>query len=57
MDRGVWWAAAHRVAQSDMTEATQHSTLAGAKRTVLRGRGIIQLTIQRAVTVSSHIQI
>ena len=22
MDRGVWWATVHRVAESDMTEAT-----------------------------------
>ena len=26
MDRGSWWATIHRVAESDTTEATQHST-------------------------------
>ena len=26
MDRGVWQATVHRVAESDMTEATKHST-------------------------------
>ena len=24
MDRGVWWATVHSIAQSDMTEATDH---------------------------------
>ena len=25
MDRGAWWAIAHRVTESDMTEATEHT--------------------------------
>ena len=25
MDRGAWWATVHRVAQSDTTEAIQHT--------------------------------
>jgi len=24
IDRGAWWAAVHRVTESDMTEATEH---------------------------------
>ena len=27
MDRGTWWAAVHRVAESDMTEVTEHTYL------------------------------
>ena len=34
MDRGAWWATAHRVAESEMTEATQH---ASNSQSVLRG--------------------
>ena len=26
MDSGAWWATVHRVAESDMTEATEHTT-------------------------------
>ena len=43
MDRGVWRAAVHGVAQSDRTEGTEHSTLAGTKRTALGGGALFNL--------------
>ena len=27
MDRGAWWAIVHRIAESDMTEATKHTNI------------------------------
>ena len=27
MDRGAWWATVHRVTESDMAEATEHSSI------------------------------
>ena len=29
MDRGAWWATVHEIAESDMTEATEHIYLFG----------------------------
>ena len=30
VDRGAWWAIVHRVAESDMTEATEHAYMLDA---------------------------
>ena len=55
MDRGVWRAAVHGVAQSDRTEGTEHSTLAGTKRTALGGGALFNLPYRGSDHVQSHV--
>ena len=41
MDRGAWWAAAHTLQESDMTEVTEHAGT--SERACLRVWGRIHL--------------